>query len=299
MNVTRLLKIKSKVKLNIFYIKLQIEDFFKKRRIRRKVFKIATGTIDGILQENDIVVSVTSYGKRVRTMLPYMLYSVCTQEQLPHKVVVYLDSNNWDDKKLPKILNEYKRIGVEFYYCDDLRSYKKLIPALQMFPMNPILVFDDDFYYNNQYVKWMNNAYNKSNKKTVIGSWGCTPEKIDGIYIPYNQWKDCTISSSHSSIAFYSGYGTLFPPQIFDEEIKKSEIFLKLCPFADDIWFWGMMERQNISRAYLGTFGYGIHCPINRIYAYKVNKDDCLTVLNVVLEHNNTQCAELIKYYNL
>lgn len=294
-----LLKIKARIKHFIFLKKLKADDARRKKQIASEIYNIPSGLIDKKICNDDIIVSVTSYGARVSDTLPYMLYSMLKQTQLPHKVVVYLDEEHWSDEALPILLKEMQRIGVDFCYCEDLRSYKKLIPALQMFPDNPILIFDDDFYYHSDYFQWMLDAYKKSDKKTVIGGWGCIPEKRNGKYIPYNEWKDCAYATPQSPISFYCGFGTLFPPHIFDEEIFKKEIFMNLCPTADDIWFWVMMERLGIKRTYLKYKGYWIHRVVNKVEDYEIKNSDNLTKINVEEGRNDQQLFRLLQYYHL
>ena len=251
MEKTGLFKLKKRIKCFFFFKRLQYEDSRKKRMIERKIRKLADPFPKSNPSSVAFVVSLTSYGKRVKDCLPYTLYSLLTQTVRPYKIAVYLDECSWNDDKLPPLLKRIQSIGVDFYYCDDLRSYKKLIPALRQFPDNPIITVDDDFYYHPRLIEWLSEAYIKSDKKTVLGQWGCIPEKKDGKYMPYNQWKECNYGDDNSPISFYGGFGTSYPPHIFDDEILNSAVFMSICPKGDDIWFWAMEERQGIKRAYI------------------------------------------------
>lgn len=298
MVVTGLFKLKAKIKQQLYFSKIRREDNLRKRQIAQKIYELPFGLIDKRIDSGEIIVSLTSYGHRVKDTLPYMLYSLLIQTRMPHKIAVYLDENNWNDDVLPPHLKQMQRVGVDFYYCEDLRSYKKLIPAMQMFPDNPILVCDDDFYYHPQYIEWIDETYSNSDKQTVIGSWGKTPEKKDGKYLPYNQWKDSKFAPKDAPIAFGSGNGTLFPCHVFDKEIQNKEVFMQLCPTADDIWFWAMMERQNIKRMYISHYGYGIHGLVERLDDLDLNSDN-LTRVNVIQGKNNPQLEALLEYYKL
>lgn len=301
MRKSGLFKLKTTIKRDRFYAKIRREDAERKEKIAKKIYEMPSGLIDKKIDNGEIIVSLTSYGHRVTEMLPYMLYSMLTQTVLPHKIAVFLDYDNWNDTILPPLLKEMQRIGVDFYYCEDLKSYKKLIPALQMFPENPILVCDDDFYYHKNYVEWMTEAYIDSDKKTVIGSWGKLPLKKDGQYLPFTEWIDCKYSKgeNESSTLFGSGNGTLFPCHVFDGEIQNKNVFMKLCPTADDIWFWAMMERQKVNRVYLKQLrGYGIHGLVERLDDIDVNADT-LSKINVIQGANNRQLKLLLDYYKL
>ena len=112
MQRTCLFALKSKIKQQMFFSRLRREDAARKRKVAKAIYAIPTSLIDGKLGGGDIVVSLTSYGKRVGDALPYMLYSICTQTVLPHKVVVYLDRDHWNDETLPPLLKEMQRVGV-------------------------------------------------------------------------------------------------------------------------------------------------------------------------------------------
>jgi len=297
MDKTGLFLFKKKIKYRVFLKQLAREDQELKKEVAKKILNLP----DGFLGTNEsiFVLSLTSHGKRVEDSLPYALYSLVTQTVKPYRIAVYLDKANWSDENLPPLLIKLKQVGVSFFYCDDLLSYKKLIPALEQFPNNPIITFDDDFYYNSQYLEWMSAAYQESDKQTVLGSWGCIPEKQDGKYLPYNEWKDCMYWTEGMPISFFGGNGTCYPPNLFDDEIRNSDVFLKICPKADDIWFWAMEERLGIKRAYITPKGYGYHRSVDRIYEYQVGADGCLTLSNVINGENDVQLKNVLDYYNL
>ena len=293
-----LFKLKRYVKNKLFLLRIQKEDAAKKLEIEKLIYLLETNTIENKIDNDDFVFSLTSYGKRVEYALPYALYSIITQSIKPKKIVVYLDNDNWSDDRLPNILQQLRRVGVDFRYCNDIRSYKKLIPALKDFPNNPIVTLDDDFYYNPQYHSWMRSAYDNSDKKTVLGQWGCIPKIINGNYAPYSTWVDCKDMKDGDEISFF-GCCCCYPPYIFDDEILNEKIFMSLCPTADDIWFWIMEKRLKIERKFITPFGYGYNIPINRIEEYDLSQTGTLMYTNVTLGNNDVQLKLLLEYYNI
>lgn len=293
-----LFEIKRAIKQKLLFKKLIREDSKKKSDIAKLIMQLPENLLKTDFLADDFVFSLTSYSVRVEDALPYALYSIITQKLQPRKIVVYLDQDSWSDEKLPILLQHLKRVGVDFRYCKDLRSYKKLIPALKDFPDNPIITLDDDFYYNPNYHYWMREAYDASDKHTVLGQWGCIPQKQDGKFLPYSQWKDCKYGDETSEISFF-GCCCCYPPNIFDDEISKEEIFMKLCPTADDIWFWAMEERLGINRAYIQPWGYGYNTHVNRIEEYDWNQQGTLMYQNVVQGKNDLQLKSVIDYYQL
>lgn len=297
MKTFHLYPLKAKLKRKIFISHLKREDAAKKRRISREIYAMRENLFSSPLSPDDIVVSLTSYGKRVVNVLPYALYSLITQTQRPKKIVVYLDWDNWNDDNLPKILKKLKKIGVDFRFCEDLRSYIKLIPAIQDFPDNPIVTADDDFYYNPNFIEGIHSAYSASDKQTVLGYEGVRPSVLNGKYCPYNEWKGGTTSDKNYNVSLMGYAGICYPPHIFDGEILKNNIFLRLCPTADDIWFWAMEERQKIGRAYISP--YLRHTYVNRCEEYWEDVQDTLMNVNCKEGGNNQQFEAVVNYYGL
>ena len=298
MEKTGLFKLKKAIKTKLFYKRLLREDEQKKKEIAKLILDLPDNYITNQISSDDFVFSLTSYGKRVEDALPYALYSIITQSITPKKIVVYLDWDNWSDDKLPHLLQQLKRIGVDFRYCKDLRSYKKLIPALKDFPNNPIITLDDDFYYNPNYHNWMREAYDASDKHTVLGQWGCIPQRQDGRFLPYSQWKDCKYGDETSEISFF-GCCCCYPPNIFDDEILKEDIFMSLCPTADDIWFWVMEKRLGIKTKLIEPSGNTYNTSVNRIEEYDWTQQGTLMYLNVTQGKNDEQLEALLKHYNI
>ena len=129
--------------------------------------------------------------------------------------------------------------------------------------------------------------------------WGCVPNKENGKFLPYSQWKDCQYADADSEISFYGVGSCLYPPQVFDDEIFKKELFLNLCPTADDIWFWAQEERLKIKKEYITPHGFGFHRSVNRIEELDLNNTETLMYQNVTNGRNDEQLRAVIEYYNL
>lgn len=292
-----LYKMKATLKRKFFLWRLMIEDYAKKKRINREIYAMPDNQFNSPIVVDDVIVSLTSYGKRVIDVLPYALYSLITQIQRPKKIVVYLDWDHWNDNKLPKILKKIQKIGVDFRYCEDIRSFKKLIPTLKDFPNNPIVTVDDDMYYHPLFVKNVQAAYLASDRNTVLGYEGVRPSSSNGRYCLYNKWGKGTIDDKDNAISFIGYEGVCYPPNIFDDEILNKSLFMHLCPSADDIWFWAMEERQNIKKAYILPFLK--HPYVNRCEEYWENAQDTLMYINCKEGHNNGQLEAVVEHYGL
>ena len=203
------------------------------------------------------IVSLTSYGHRVRTSVPYAIYSLLNQSVLPDKIVLWLDRDNWHEGNIPFRLRRLQRFGLEIRFCEDLKSYKKLLPALEAFPDDYILTADDDVYYPRDWFESLLAEHTKHPTKIIC--YRAHGIKVDENHhpLPYSQWDWCITPNAYfATIAispeqsiprhqresvFPTGVGgILYPPKCFHEDIANKELFLALAPKADDIWFWAM-----------------------------------------------------------
>lgn len=291
--------IKKKIKQHFFYRRLKKEDADRKEEVKKAIDAMAGLQLSSKGDKSDIIVSLTSYGARVNDTLPYTLYSLLTQTRKPNRIVVWLDEDHWDEEKLSPILVKLKGHGIEFYYVPDIRSYKKLIPALKMFPDNVIITVDDDLYYNPKTIEWLVDSYQKSDKHSVIGTWAFTAKKRDGHYLPYSVWKEKENDNDSKEYSLIGCGGILYPPHIFDEEILKEDLFMEMAPTADDLWFWVMEKRLGISVRLIPQARYGLHITVNRLDDWEPNRGGSLHYINDLQGKNDVQLSRLISYYNI
>jgi hypothetical protein len=130
--------------------------------------------------------------------------------------------------------------GLEIRTCDDLRSYKKLIPAIEAFPDAFIATADDDIYYRRD---WLETLVRRSK----IGIITChrahrIKRNPDGRIAPYLQW-DFDIqhraAREPSTDILPTGVGgMLYPPGSLAPIVTDRSKFQQLCPDGDDLWFY-------------------------------------------------------------
>lgn len=292
-------RVKQKVKHRVFCRKLQKEDARRKQEVREAIEAMHGTQLKKNDDASDIIVSLTSYGVRVEDTLPYALYSLLRQTHMPNRIVVWLDNINWNEEKLPPVLKKLETLGVEFFFVEDLRSYKKLIPALKMFPDNVIITVDDDLYYNHHTIEWLTDAYKESDKCSVFGTWAYRAKAIGERYLPYSEWKKGNAETQTGEYSVIGCGGILYPSRIFDDEVLKDEVFMKLAPTADDLWFWVMEKRQNIPVRIIKNARYGLHEAVNRIDIWDPNRKGSLYYINEINGANDRQFADLINYYGI
>lgn len=294
--------IKKRIKRFFFLRRLKREDEQMRQKIAQLINQLPENYLHANNDASDVIVSMTSYGQRLSDSCPYALYSMFTQTLRPNRICLFLD-NSWSDDTLPPLIKRLQRSGLEVYYGEDLRSYKKLIPALQRFPDNRIITVDDDFYYNKNLCLWLVEESERAleqGEKAVVGSWGSVETNSNGEFAPYNSWPNAPRNSEVAHISLKAGNGTLYPPHIFDDEICKVDIFMKIAPTADDLLLWAMERRQNIPIRLIPNHGYGLHRCVNRLFQHdSEHQTDALTYINDVQDNNEPQFRALVERYNI
>ncbi len=84
-----------------------------------------------------------------------------------------------------------------------------------------------------------------------------------------------------------------------NEEILKEDVFVKLAPSADDLWFWVMEKRQGIPVKVTPNARYGLYTPVNSVDACEPNREGNLNFINDINGENDKQLYRLIKQYNI
>ena len=289
--------LKAFVKRELQYHRWNKEDNRKRREIASAIELLPMDALSRKNDASDVIVSLTSFGKRVDSFVPYTLYTLFQQTRLPNRIVLYLDKH-WNDENIPKLLKRLKKSGLEIYYVDDIRSYKKLIPALKMFPHNIIITVDDDVYYDVHLVEKLLEAYKADGRKSIVCNNGVAVGKKDGRFLPYSQWKhDVEGNPEYSGVG---EMGILYPGDCFDDEILKEEIFMKYLPTADDIWFW--LQAYRCKRSVILNRGYKEKYPIRAISRTDIYREKGSTSLyfqNVIHKKNDEQFAAILAYYGM
>ena len=190
----------------------------------------------------EVIVSLTSYGKRLGDVA-FAIESIMQQTMKPNRIILWLahqDSNN-----VPISLKRQQDRGLEIEYCDDLRSYKKIIPTLRKFPQAVIITIDDDAIYDFDLIERLINAYRSAPECIHCARAHRMKLSNTGKLMPYKDW-EWTIKEigRHPMNFLTGGGGTLFPPDSLDAEVLNETVFMDLCPYADDVWLNAMAIKK-------------------------------------------------------
>ncbi len=225
-------------------------------------FNYRPATKSGVMEDKrkkQLIVSLTTFPARINKV-HLTINTLLRQKTKPDRVVLWLAESQFPDKNLPDSLTRLFDLGLEVKYCEDIRSYKKLVPSLREFPEDIIVTADDDMYYAedwleglyNAYLEHPDNIYTRRGCRTVIqDNKICVipPRKYN---FKYNFPTDC-------NNLLMGGSGTLYPPHSLHRDIFDIDKIKSLIPTHDDIYFWVMALLNGKKIAVVGGFDYSFH----------------------------------------
>ncbi len=230
-------KIGSKRIITIFGLKLC---YNKAKKFKFK--QINTNGLNNEIRTPKIIVSLTSFPDRIPS-LHKNLSSLLSQTVKPDMLILWLAEEQFPNKEqdLPVEILRLKDFGLTIRWCKDLRSYKKLIPTIQEFPEDIIITADDDVFYHPEmierlyksYLKYPNHIHCHKTKKITFKNNEIKTKQ-----------KKCYKYPSFGNILVGVG-GVLYPPHSLFKDITNEELFKKLAPTNDDLWFWATAVLNN------------------------------------------------------
>lgn len=252
-------------------------------------------------QDDSVILSLTSYGKRVKGSAVFTVYSLLRQTVRANRVVLWLNEDEFNSENLPSDLQFLCKYGLEVRFCKDIGSYTKLIHSLSAFPDKHIITADDDLYYSKNFVQEFVEAH-RQHPQAIITGFAKIPV-LDGEQqlAPYDAWPEYHhVPASFrydSQKLFPLGVGgVLYPSHVFDDEVSNEVVFTALCPKADDIWLYIMGLRSQAEKRILtdSRIAY-YHTDLLRQYVTK----DRLTATNRFRGENDTQLQALMEHYKI
>lgn len=188
-----------------------------------------------------IIVSLTSFPGAI-SYAEQAIYSILNGTILPDKIVLYITLSRFEDNGIPqgllKLSNENPIFEIRDYN-PDIRSYQKLVPALNDFPNDVIVTIDDDIFYHKNMLHDLIRLHKRLPNAIIA-------HRVRKVLLnkPYSKWRKYKwyhfIFKRHifkfSSLLTGVG-GVLYPPNSLDTNMLDSALFSKIAPTNDDIWF--------------------------------------------------------------
>lgn len=209
-------------------------------------------------QKQQIVVSMTSFPAAI----PYAdqaVRSILNGSVLPDKLILYLTFSQFTDSEIPESLRTLAEESSIFEirnYDRDIRSYRKLIPALMDFPEAVIVTVDDDVAYHRHMLRDLLDLHAQIPDAVLAHrAKRMKPGK------PYRNWRKYRwydflfkrIHRGYDNLQTGVG-GVLYPPHSLKKEMLDVKLFTEMAPSTDDIWF-GRQELRMVFLWFLCPLG--------------------------------------------
>lgn len=245
-------------------------------------------------KEGRYIVSLTSFPDRIPDVW-ISIESIMRQTVKPDQIILWLAESQFPDKQLPQTLLTLEKRGLTIRFCEDLKSHKKYYFTMKEFPEDHIILIDDDMYYPVNLIENLIEIH-KQHPHSVAATRAhkITYDKA-GNALPYKKWKRNYVKkkeNEHPFLFFTSGFGTLIPAHSLSKEVFDKEVFMRICPAADDVWL-------NICAEIQGT-------PVvnNAVFdkdAISIAKTQRKTLAhdNVKRGGNDKQIKDVCTYFNL
>jgi len=246
--------------------------------------------------ESELLVSLTTYGKRFYSVAT-TIESIMQGTIKPNRIVLWLD-HSFENKAIPVALQKQVERGLEICFCKDIKSYQKLIPSLKKYPEATIITIDDDAIYDYDLVERL--LYSHSIFPNMIIANRVHQIKLDRNKKPlsYNKWRWRKTLDDASPLNFMTGVGgVLYPLHCLDDEIFNESVFVDICKYNDDIWFYAMaLKKGTIVKKSISHSQYGEDFVLNEdVQDISLNKQN----LNSQNCRNDIQFKAVFDKYNL
>ena len=189
-----------------------------------------------------LIVSLTTFPARIK-YVHHTINSLLNQSLKADKIILWLAREQFPNGEadLPEELLRLKQYGLTIDWCEDLKSYKKLVPAIRKYPDDIIVTVDDDAYYDEDLLNSLYSAYMKNPENIYVRRGVRLKLENDVLkHIPARKYffKDSFLPTYFNQLM--GGSGCLYPPHSLYKDVLNTEIFTKIIPTHDDVYFWAM-----------------------------------------------------------
>ena len=200
--------------------------------------------VTSIKRDKEVIISLTSHPLRINSVHKTLITLLC-QTKKPDRLILWLAREQFPEgvKSLPRNITNLQRNGLEIKWYKDIKSYKKLIPAMQMYPDAIIVTVDDDWYYKREMLEVLLEEHNQHPKDIIC-------HMITHPYLDEHGRIRSNVDNTdyRGQASFFNkilgGSGALYPPYSLYKDVLSEEIFMRVAPTNDDIWFWAMAVRN-------------------------------------------------------
>ena len=222
------------------------------------------------MEKGTIIVSMTTWPPRAATAFDAMRAVVrqnCSQPV--HYVLALSDEEFTADHP---IVADMQSLGVEVIFDrGNTRPHKKLMPAIERYPDNAIIVIDDDIEQRDGWLQQMIDDHEANPDDIIYGLSGSVVEmQGDRIVEGFDQRGlhthpgRVTLNCKPANGAA----GTLYPAGTFtDRRFFDRELYMTLSPTSDETWQWAFAVMAGRTFRCLSAYNYPYILPSDQTCA--------------------------------
>ena len=259
--------------------------------VRIKILFLSATPIKLKNQSHDLteqlIVTLTSYPARFKT-LHLVLKTLFLQTVSPDQIILWISHN--DKNQLTNNITDYKKYGLRINYCEDFKSFNKIIHTINENKKRYILTVDDDIMYSRTLIENLVKASKQFPENIIANRVHKIILNEKNIPISYNNWKQEIASKDTDKLNFQTGVGgVLYPPDAFYKDVNRIDLINKLCPNADDIWLYWMIR---LNKKIVKQSGFR-----EKLQEIPNTQDTNLKIKNVLNNSNDEQIKNMIEYF--
>lgn len=192
-----------------------------------------------------VAITLTSYPPRFQ-YLHLTLRSLLRQSMPADRVILWITDT--DGPALPKKVRNLTNHGLDIRFVDELRSYKKLVPAIEAFPDHFLAIADDDMFYPKDWLATLLRGYRPHAFEIPCLRGHRISTSAEGSALPYRNWHwDVQEQVADPRLVPTGVGGVLYPPKCLHPDAVRQDLFREICPTTDDLWFYWMARRNGYS----------------------------------------------------
>lgn len=187
-----------------------------------------------------LIVSLTSFPGRIDVVWQ-VVETLKRQSLCPDKIILWLSKKQFptNDTIPPNLWGLQDDIFEIRLVEDDIRSHKKYYYVMQEYQDNTIITCDDDIYYHPDMIKNLILA-SRNNPNSITANVTSQLKYSEKELCPYKEWENnykafCSFNRVQIGVG-----GVLYPPNVLDKRVFRKDLFMRLAPYADDLWLNSM-----------------------------------------------------------
>lgn len=191
----------------------------------------------GVSPDGVVTVSLTSYGRRLEDVY-ITIESLFQQRSKAKRIILWVGNADRDKVSKSKALSEAVKRGLEIEFCDDKRSYTKLLPFLEKYGFEEVLTVDDDTLYPPFFIERLEGEIERYPGVTLSYRGKHITRDQSGSFVPYLDWPLVDEELAPSLGVYVCGCsGVFYPKDSLDPVVLDYDLARSLCPTTDDFWF--------------------------------------------------------------